>query len=290
MIAGARPWVVLRCRNDMPLLAQTLAMVARQTVRSQLLAFDDGSTDGSLEVLRAHADRVLPVPGGHYVPGRVLNEGMARSGGDVVVFLNSDCTPRDERWLERLLEGFTHDRVAAAFGRQVARPGCLPYYARETEDTFGAGDRQCRWRHCFSMASSAVRRSVWERLPFDETLRYSEDIDWTWRARQAGWEIVYAPQSAAWHSHNYGLRQLYRRHRGEGRAEARIFDWTDWQRSLARYTLLPLGRQVARDWAYCLRRGQVGAILRAPVVRLVQATGRRRGFSDGWRERAEGVQ
>ena len=86
--------------------------------------------------------------------------------------------------------------------------------AKDTDDTYGDGKRQASWKHCFSMASSAIRRDVWAEMPFNDRLTYSEDIDWTWRARQRGYEVRYMPESRVFHSHNYTLGQSYRRHRG----------------------------------------------------------------------------
>ncbi|MEW6754360.1 MAG: glycosyltransferase, partial [Candidatus Latescibacterota bacterium] len=258
-----RPCVVMRARNDMPLVAATLAMLARQQQAFELVAFDNASTDGTLRELRCYTHRVHCVPAGAYVPGRVLNEAMHCTRGEVVVFLNSDCTPVNEHWLGELLAGLAGTRTAAVFGRQVPRPGCHPLLARDTEDTFGDGVRHGRWRHCFSMASSAIRRSVWEEMPFDEELQYSEDIDWTWRARQRGYAVRYAPRSAVYHSHNYSLTQLYRRQYGEGKAEARILPWPRWRRLWVRYSLLPFGRTLLGDWRHCLREGEARAAVDA---------------------------
>ena len=281
-----KPWVVMRSRNDMPLIAETLAMLRRQSAAHELLVFDNASTDGTLEEVARSGARVVGVPAGQYVPGKVLNQGMEMTRGEFVAFLNSDCTPADEHWLARLLDGFDSDRVAAVFGRQRPRPDCQPLLARDTESAFGDGAKQQRWRHCFSMASSAIRRSVWLRRPFNERLRYSEDIEWTWRARQEGHEIRYAPESVAFHSHNYTLRQLWRRYYGEGQAEAAIFDWAPWERSLLRYTVLPWGRQVLGDVRYCLGAGRLLWAARAPVVRAAQALGRRAGFVAGLKDKA----
>ena len=279
------PWVVVRSRNDMPLLAETLAALDRQTVEHKLIVFDNASADGSADEARRGADLVRHVPEGAYVPGRVLNHAMRETDGEIVAFLNADATPADERWLESLLAAFDGERVAAVFGRQVPRPDCNPLAARDTEATFGDGSRQGRWVHCFSMASSAIRRSAWERRPFDESLHYSEDIDWTWRARQAGAEVRYVPDSVAVHSHNYTLRQLYHRQYGEGEAEARILDWPERRRGLLRYAVLPWGRQTLSDWRYFLARGRFGWALAAPAFRLAQFLGHLAGFRAGWRER-----
>lgn len=277
------PTVVMRARNDMPIISETLAMLNRQDLPHRLLVLDNGSTDGTREVARQFADRVIDVPAGAYVPGRVLNQAMAASEGEVVVFLNSDCTPRHETWLETLLAGMG-DEDAAVFGRQVPRVHCHPLHARDIEATYGKGDQHSRWRNCFSMAASAIRRSVWEVSPFDERLRYSEDIDWTWRARQRGWRIRYVPDAVVAHSHDYSLRQYFRRQYGEGEAEAAIFDWSPWQRSFLRYVILPYGRQLLRDWTSCLRNGHLAAAAYAPLLRLAGVTGRWAGFRNGWRE------
>ncbi len=275
--------VVMRSRNDMPLVRKTVAALARQTVQCELIALDNASVDGTREFLEEAASRVVAIPEAEYMPGRVLNQAMRMTSGEVVIFLNADCIPRGERWVERLLAGFTSSKVAAVFGRQIPRAECDPLFARDTEATFGDGTRQDRWRHCFSMAASAIRRSAWRAQPFDETLRYSEDIAWTWQAKRRGLAIGYVPDAVVTHSHNYTLRSWYRRQFGEGQAEAAIFTWSRWRRSLLRYTLLPLVAQTVGDWRYCARHGFLGSAGRTLLLRVAQGVGRRRGFLRGLR-------
>lgn len=131
--------VVMRCRNDIAMLPGTLAGLAKQSYPFRLLAFDNGSTDGSRELLAKHADVMVDVPAGKYIPGRVLNDAMRKTTSPLVAFLNSDCEPLDEHWLTRLLEAMEGANVSAAFGRQLPRPGCLPWFERDTEMIFGDG-------------------------------------------------------------------------------------------------------------------------------------------------------
>lgn len=280
--------VVLRCRNDVVLLPATLAGLRRQSTPLRIVAFDNASDDGSREILAHEADILIDVPAGAYVPGRVLNQAMRETRSDLVAFLNSDCEPLDENWLAPLVALMRDPEVAAGFGCQMPRPDCLPWFARDTESTFGDGKDQAKWRHCFSMASSIVRRSAWEAAPFDEDIKYSEDIEWTWRARQAGHRIAYAADSRVYHSHNYTWAQYYKRQYGEGRAEARIFEWDAVGRSWPRYSLLPYLRQVARDIKYCATHGQPLRGLVCPYVRTAQLLGRRKGFMEGLAEERKG--
>ena len=278
--------IVMRSHNDAHLVRQTLEGVKAQRIPFELHVFDNESEDETGSILPLYTDHIHTVPRGSYIPGRVLNEAMrtVNPQAPYVVFLNSDCAPLDDRWLEELISGFDDPSVGAVFSRQLPRPDCLPLFAKDTEDTFGDGSRQKYWKHCFSMASSAIRRSCWDEEPFSETISYSEDIDWTWKARNRGWTIAYRKDSQVYHSHNYTYAQFRKRQRGEGKADAQIFEWSPWERSFLRYSLLPYLRQIQSDWTYCLKRRQFRAFFSSPVLRFAQCCGRREGFLEGLRE------
>jgi rhamnosyltransferase len=274
--------VIMRSHNDAKLIEATLNGLFKQNIPFQLTVFDNSSTDGTLDILKKFDCRIINVPAGTYIPGQILNRGMMETESELVAFLNSDCLPVNEYWLQNLLNGFhKKEKVAAVFGQQEPRPDCQTLFARDTINTFSDGAKQKYWKHCFSMASSAISRSVWKEMPFSEELRYSEDIDWTWRARQKGYEIAYIPESRVLHSHNYTISQAYRRSYGEGRAEADIFIWNKWESSILRYTILPLLKQIAADKIYALKKGAFADIFYAPILRTSQALGRRKGFIDG---------
>ena len=282
--------IVMRSYNDAHLIRQTLEKVSEQSIPFELYVFDNDSEDGTDQILPSFTGHIHNVPKGTYVPGKVLNEAMRTVDprAPFVVFLNSDCTPLDEFWLQNLIEGFDDPSVGAVFSRQVPRPDCMPLFAKDTEDTFGDGLRQKYWKHCFSMASSAIRRECWNEEPFSETISYSEDIDWTWKARQRGWTIAYRKDSKVYHSHNYTYAQFRKRQRGEGKADAQIFEWSSWERSFLRYSFLPYLRQVKSDWSYCLSRKKIGAFFYSPILRFAQLQGRRKGFLEGLKELESG--
>lgn len=273
--------VVVRAYNDIGLIEQTLQGIRDQKVPCRILVMDNESSDGTTAVAKRLADEVINVPAGTYVPGKVLNQAMRATTSEFVVFLNSDCPPLNPDWLETLVAGFNEESVGAVFSRQLPREDCWPLFAKDTEDTFGDGARQAKWKHCFSMASSAIRRSVWDAMPFNEAIQYSEDVEWTWRLRQQGGLIRYCAKSQVYHSHNYTLAQWKRRQYGEGKADAQIFEWSDWERNWLRYSGMPLARQVLADWKFAFKTRSVHAFFHSPFLRLAQMLGRRKGFVDG---------
>jgi rhamnosyltransferase len=281
--------IVMRSYNDAAVIGGTLEAIARQTVRDfELWNFDSSSTDGTLDIIRRHndAERILLNDSRSYNPGRVLNDAVARCRGEIVVFINSDATPQDEHWLERLVAPFADPRVGATFGRQVARPDARSLFVKDTERAFGDGSVARGWVHFFSMANSAVRRDLALATPFETRIQYSEDIEWSYRLRRAGHRVEYVADAVAMHSHNYSLAQSLRRHRGEGAADAWIFRNGELRQSFLGYCLLPFGMEVLRDVGWALQRGSVDALVHSVPLRAVQKWGRWQGFRAGRRAHA----
>ena len=90
-------------------------------------------------------------------------------------------------------------------------------------------------------------------------------------------KAVYCPDAHVEHSHNYTLKQLARRFRGEGAADQAIFGDAP---SLMR-EILGAGRETLRDWAYLASRPRDWIeIFSAPTRRLVQRISHWRGMRD----------
>lgn len=263
----------------MPFTARTLAGLAtqRNTV-ARVLFIDCRSTDGSREAAEAAGVEIEDLEPSSYVPGRVLNMGMRRTRSSVVAFVNADAVPLADDALARLCAPLERgDDVVATYARQLARPDADRLTKLDYARAFGDRVLEVRLGPFFSMAASAIRRDTWERLPFDEDLRYSEDVDWVRRASALGWRVEYVPDARFEHSHVYDLRAHYKRRAGEGTADAAIHRLgpPSAVADLAR----PLVGSVVRD----ARAGVLSPV--SVATRAVQAlgyfTGRRRAARRG---------
>jgi len=204
----------------MPHVKRTLDALGPTGAR--VLFIDSGSSDGSVETAERAGANIVRISPDAYIPGRVLNDAMRRTTSPVVAFVNADAVPLDPSALARLVDA-CRSGLAAAYGCQVPRQDAgmmtrLDYARAFPDDATGPA-----WGHFFSMAASAVRREVWQALPFDEDLAFSEDVDWTFRARALGLRSAYVPEAKFEHSHDYDRIALRRRMTGEGAADASIF-------------------------------------------------------------------
>jgi rhamnosyltransferase len=277
--------IVLRSFNEGWALRGTLAALKTQHYTNlELIAFDSGSTDGSVALITeakpAHFVQMLPH---EYKPGRVLNQGMALAKGDRVIFLNADATPQGPDWLGPLVAALDDPGVAAVFGRQIPRPDCAAAFARDYERCYGERRESAGWDHFFSMVSSGLRRDAWARRGFLEDMQYSEDDEYTRWCRSQGYRIAYCPESVVMHSHNYTPRQAYKRSFGEAWALAAVWPGSPRDIGLRRKALVGWLSEAWGDLRFCLRTGRMPQFAHCLRIRWQQRLGRFHGFNAGWR-------
>jgi rhamnosyltransferase len=279
-----RVTIVMRSYNEGWALRETLpALQAQEYTDWELVVFDSGSTDGSVELLRAaqprHLVQLLPQ---EYNPSRVMNQGMQLARTGSVIFLNADATPQGRNWLRPLVAALEDPGTAAVFGRQIPRPDCAAVFAHDYARCFGEPRESARWEHFFSMVSSGLRKDVWARRGFLESMQYSEDDEYTRWCRSEGYHVVYCPESVVMHSHNYTPRQAYKRGFGEAWALAAV--WTGDPAEVTRPVRVLAGwlQDARRDFRYCRRTGRLKEWPHALRIRWEQRIARRDGFRAGW--------
>jgi rhamnosyltransferase len=215
------PSLVIPTLNAGPLLEEVLAAVDRQPGATALerVAFDSGSTDGTVGCLERHGFRVSVIDKRDFNHGATRDLAIERTTGDVIVLLTQDATPADEQWLPRLLACYDDPQVGAAYCRQIPRPDCNPFIARRLREwTAGRQTRSVqrledpatftelppmeRLARCaYDNVAGSVRRGAWEQHRFGRRA-FGEDVAFGKALILGGWSIVFEPASAVIHSHN----------------------------------------------------------------------------------------
>ena len=211
--------VIVRVKNERDLLERCLASVRGQTIAVELVVVDSGSTDGSLQVAHAHADRVLEIRPEDFTFGHALNVGAEAASGAVHVALSAHCRAERADWVELSLAHYANPRVAGTHGTRL-RADHRPLFDVVLQDAELAR-RHPYWG--FSNHASSWRAEVWRDVPFDETLPACEDKEWAWRVLDAGWLIAVDPalEVSKEHRQAAGTRALYARSAREAEALAR---------------------------------------------------------------------
>ena len=208
-------------REWLPGLLDSLAAQTRPA--DEVLVVDNGSTDGSLELLRARGVRTLPLErntGFAYA----ANRGIEAVSTEAVALVNTDVV-LDPRWLEQALARLEGDDGLASVATKMVlldRPHVLDDAGDELRRDGVAHQRghgrrdDGRWDapgEAFSACAGAAlyrRGAVLTAGGFDERLfSYLEDVDLGLRLRLAGWRCGYEP-AVARHARHGSSGQLTR--------------------------------------------------------------------------------
>ncbi len=259
--------IVMRSYNEGRYIEDTIKAVLAQRYRDfTLLHVDSGSTDNCVEVIRRYGHELIEIAKEQYNPGRVVNMVAQRAESPWLVFCNADAIPQNDRWLETLIQPLEREKVAAAFSRQLPRPDAWGFVKKDMAMGYGETEAGIGMSFFFSIVSAALKRDLVLANKFWEGLLVAEDIDWSYRMKNAGYELAYVPESVVVHSHNYTPASLWRRCKREGEGAVHIFGEKP---SLAGQCMRAL-KLTAGDCVYCIKRGHIGSSIISPFYRTWQ--------------------
>lgn len=220
--------IVILTKNGDPLFKEVLAglFACEGISEAEVLIIDSGSSDNTLDYATEYPQiRVHKIPPSEFGHGKTRNLGARLTTGEIIIYLVQDATPATPDFLKCLTAPVADEDFAAAFGRQLPRPATNKIEKIFLEHTYPARrevraslDKQELGIKSifFSNVCSAIRRDVWERIPFDESLIMSEDQLWAKQVLLAGHRILYEPSAMVLHSHNYGLKDVFKRNFDSG--------------------------------------------------------------------------
>lgn len=215
--------VVILNYNGEQHLAHYLPSVVANSDGADVLVADNGSTDGSLTLLRREFSSVRLIElGQNYGFAEGYNRALAELDDyDCYVLLNSDVyTPQG--WLSPLMARLETDPTIAIVGSKILSdtdrnsfeyagaaggyidylgyPFCRGRILSTLEKDEGQYD-DCRSVFWVGGAAFAVRKSAYRSLGglCSDFFAHMEEIDLCWRAQLDGWRVVIEPKSKVYH-------------------------------------------------------------------------------------------
>ena len=159
------------------LRAAVQSVLDQQYSPLEIIVVDDGSTDGTANMARSLPETVRYLYQANQGPAAARNRGIENAQGDLIAFADADdLWPRGK--LELQLSYLIKDAALEIVMGRIQQ-------VLSSEEEFGEP------AFSVNLGSAVIRKSVFDRVGlFDETMRYSEDVDWFMRAREAGVAIM----------------------------------------------------------------------------------------------------
>jgi len=271
--------IVIRAYNEAQHLPRLFEGIRHQTrLPGEVIVVDSGSTDATVAIARTFGARVVHIAPAEFTFGRSLNLGIAAASSDLIVIASAHVYPIYPDWLERLLAPFADERMALTYGKQRG-----PAQARFSEKQifhqwYPETSQLCQPHPFCNNANAAIRRSLWQIHPYDETLTGLEDVAWAKWAQEQGYAISYVAEAEVIHVHQETPRGVYNRYRREAMAFKRIYPE-------AHFSLYDFWRMVTANIAFDLiHAGREGVFWKSLFsifwFRWMQFWGTYRGYRD----------
>ena len=156
------------------------SVLAQKYAPLEIIMVDDGSTDGTADVARSLPETVRYLHQSNQGPAAARNRGIEHAQGSLIAFADAD-----DLWPE--------DKLALQLPYMMRDPAAEIVMGRIQQVLLSETGAENFAEPAFSvnLGSAIIRKSVFERVGlFDETMRYSEDVDWFMRAREGRAAIV----------------------------------------------------------------------------------------------------
>jgi glycosyltransferase involved in cell wall biosynthesis len=209
--------VVIRTRDSARTLERVILGLGC-AAGDEVIVVDSGSRDATLDIARKLGAIIVPAPG-LFNYSKSLNLGFAAAKNQWVLVISSHAIPIVPRFLDvhrlaiqqfppDVAVGYAPSSISIKTGADAALDEVHFY----TAENYLAAKPPC------GNGNAVYRRSAWEKLPFDETVRTAEDMLWLREIFQQGDRIAYVPAARTLNCNQASLRYMFRKGYSDARA------------------------------------------------------------------------
>jgi cellulose synthase/poly-beta-1,6-N-acetylglucosamine synthase-like glycosyltransferase/peptidoglycan/xylan/chitin deacetylase (PgdA/CDA1 family) len=198
--------VIVPAYNEETVVCNSIrALLASRTKKFKIIVVDDGSTDGTAEIVRntfAHTSRVSVLTKRNEGKWAALNYGIAHSDADIIVSLDADTLFEPDA-ISMLVRHFADPKVGAVAGSAVVgnRVNFITRFQAIEYITSQNLDRRAleivNGIPVIPGAIGAWRREALQSIGGFQSDTLAEDADATVRLERAGWRVLCEPGAVA---------------------------------------------------------------------------------------------
>lgn len=234
--------IVLKILNEEDNIGNLLDSLVIQEPPIEIVIVDGGSKDRTLGIISSYMEkhdfiRLFVRTGGR---GVGLNYGLGKARGEIIALTDGDCIA-NPNWISEIRKCM--EQGAKMMAGKSINVGLRAWEELDRVELFYRG-MDCTWPGC----NLAFRREVYETVGgVDTWFTTAEDIDFNFRAIQAGYEISYNPRAIIYNRTRatvYGfIRQAF--WNGAGRKQLTLKHGRLW----SNYDPLRMFKQKMTFWA-----------------------------------------
>ena len=195
---------------------ESLCLMNTDSSELELIMVDNLSTDNSVDFIQERYPQVKILKNDVNNFARALNIGVKSARGEYIAFLNND-TVVDREWINGLLKVIKHDGRIGAVQSKILfsdRATVNSVGVEEVEDfnfrDIGFGEKdsgqyeKVMKRDYVTGGSVLYARECLKDVGFfdEDYVMFFEDIDYSIRCRDKGWELFYSPYSVVYHKYH----------------------------------------------------------------------------------------
>ncbi len=176
-------------------------------------------------------EKIKIIESGFTGPAQKRNLGSEKSNGEILVFIDDDAYPLEDKWLEKVLDNFQTEEVAAVGGPQLT-PLKSNFFQKLSGKLFESfmisGPVSFRYkdaqkRICYDLPSCNLfvrKKDFFKAGSFDTEFWPGEDTKLCLDIKRLGKKIIYDPEIKVFHHRRKNLKQHikqifnYSKHRG----------------------------------------------------------------------------
>ncbi|RLG10449.1 hypothetical protein DRN73_07765 [Candidatus Pacearchaeota archaeon] len=179
----------------------------------EIIFVDDGSTDGTYEILNKYPIKVI-----HNKRNLGLyaskNIGIRKSKGEIIAVTDDDCVV-DKNWLKNIILTYDEDAKIGSVGGVV-----LPYKPKTLVEKFAISQKiLSQPKDCSFLLVQIVptEKDVLEKVSyFDESFISGGDVDISYRIKDNGFKLKLASNAKVFHKHRISISGLFRQYEKYG--------------------------------------------------------------------------
>lgn len=164
---------------------------------------------------------IIPIEKEEFDHGSTRNYGISLSKASYLLLLTQDAVPVDTHLIERLVNTLSDEKIAVAYGRQLARKnaGIIEQYTRlfnypdknQIKSKLDLNKLGIKTYFCSNVCAMYSSKIYHELGGFVKKTIFNEDMIFAAKVIEAGYKIAYVSEAKVIHSHQYNYKEQFTR-------------------------------------------------------------------------------